>query len=158
MRPEIFLEKKINWQADETRIKNRFYLHPAAFYDMCTVQKHSARLLHSKWLSMEDWLSLTLVVIHGAFASCMLLLTEALTSWQPYHLRQRESERSIGDVVSVLPCLLGSVYRKNWSPIWCVKTRRSEGRDQGSCREQREMQYQNKVWMELFQMAEITAE
>jgi hypothetical protein len=32
------------------------------------------------------------------------------------------------------------------------------GKRLGSCRDQREMQYQNKVWMELFQMAEITAE
>jgi hypothetical protein len=43
---------------------------------------------------MIEYGRLKLVVIHGAFASCMLPLTEALTSWQPYHLRHRESEKS----------------------------------------------------------------
>ncbi len=38
------------------------------------------------------------------------------------------------------------------------KNKRSERRDKGNYRDLREMQYQNKVWTELFQMAENTAE
>ncbi len=85
-----------------------------------------------------------IVSTHSIHSSILSFMCDWRNTHTVTHIRTHRLTVSYFFLFSVLKNKnrQGPYTETTWSPIWCVKTRRSEGRDKGGCRDQQEMQYQ----------------